>query len=517
MPDDPREVHNLSAADEAEAAAFDTLLRGDEVLGLGQLEQAHEAHLAVDGMRGALRTATWLTILLMERGELARGGGWMARLRDLADRCDEDCIELGYALLPVALRQIGAGDPAGARATFAEALARADRFHDPSLAALGRMGTGQSFLREGRIREAVAWFDEAMVRIAGGAVRPMIAGIVYCGTIEACFATFDMRRAQEWTNALTAWWEAHPEVSQFRGQCLIYRAELMRLHGAWAAAMDEAERAREALSTPPQPALGATLYEQAELHRHRGEFGPAEEAYREASRWGRHPEPGLALLRLAQGRHSAAAASIRRALQEAADPVTRLRLLPAAVEIAVATGDLDAADDAAQALRTIAEQHEAELPRALASQAEGRVRLAREDASGALPLLRAAWAAWQHLDAPYESARVRALIAQACESLGDTETAALEREGAAWTFRELGAAPDLAALEPAAQRPPAGLTPRELEVLRLVAAGKSNRDIAEALVISEKTVARHVSNILAKVDAPSRTAAAAYARDHGLL
>ena len=265
----------------------------------------------------------------------------------------------------------------------------------------------------------------------------------------------------------------------------------------------------------PGPMTSAAV--SPESPRHRGEFGPAEEAYREASRWGRHPEPGLALLRLAQGRHSAAAASIRRALQEAADPVTRLRLLPAAVEIAVATGDLDAADDAAQALRTIAEQHEAELPRALASQAEGRVRLAREDASGALPLLRAAWAAWQHLDAPYESARVRALIAQACESLGDTETAALEREGAAWTFRELGAAPDLAALEPAAQRPPAGLTPRELEVLRLVAAGKSNRDIAKALVISEKTVARHVSNILAKVDAPSRTAAAAYARDHGLL
>ena len=500
-----------------EAAAFETILAGREEEGLAQLEQAHEAYLAVNGVPGALHTATWLTILLMDRGDFARGGGWMAQLRRLADRYEGDCAELGYALLPVGLQQLGSGEPELAGQTFARVIECAERFGDVSLATLGRLGTGQALVRRGAVTEGVAAFDEAMVPVTLGTVRPLVAGIVYCAVIETCYLLFDLRRAQEWTNALSAWWEAHPEVSRFRGQCLVYRAQLMRFHGSWSAAMDEAERAQEALSEPPHPALGSTLYEQAELHRLRGEFRLAEDAYREASRWGRHPEPGLALLRLAQGRTAAAVASIRRSLEEASDPVTRSRLLPACVEVALVAGDIEVARTASEELREIAASRQSDLLSAQAIEAEGAVLLSAGDAAGALHPLRTAWRQWQQLEAPYEAARVRVLLARACDALGDGDTARLERDAAEWTFRELGATHDLADLRRWAAPSPAGLTSREVEVLELVAAGRSNREVALALVISERTVARHVSNILAKMDAPSRTAAAAYAREHGLI
>lgn len=506
-----------SRAATLEAAAFETILAGREEDGLGQLEQAHEAYLAANAVPGALHTATWLTILLLDRGDFARGGGWMAQLRRLADRYEGDCAELGYALLPVGLQQLGSGEPELAVQTFARVIECAERFGDVTLATLGRLGTGQALVRRGAVTEGVAAFDEAMVPVTLGNVRPLVAGIVYCAVIETCYLLFDLRRAQEWTNALSAWWDAHPEVSKFRGQCLVYRAQLMRFHGAWGAAMDEAARAQQALSEPPHPALGSTLYEQAELHRLRGEFRLAEDAYREASRWGRHPEPGFALLRLAQGRAAAALASLRRAMEEASDQVTRSRLLPAYVEVALATGEIDVARTASEELREIAATGQADLLNVQALEAEGAVLLSAGDAAGALRPLRMAWRQWQQLEAPYEAARVRVLLARACEALGDGDTARLEREAAEWTFRELGATHDLARVQHASPTSPAGLTSREVEVLELVAAGRSNREVAAELVISERTVARHVSNILAKMDAPSRTAAAAYAREHGLI
>ena len=269
------------------------------------------------------------------------------------------------------------------------------------------------------------------------------------------------------------------------------------------------------------PAIGAACYQQGELHRLRGEFGAAEEAYRQASRWGREPQPGLALLRLAQGQVDAAAAAIRRALDEAQDDATRPRLLPAYVEIMLATAEVTAARAAADELTAIAETLALPMLRAVAAHATGAVLSPRVDARAALAALRHAWRSWHELDAPYEAARVRVLLALACGQLCDMDGAAMEFDAARWVFEQLGAAPDGARVETLSGKADAGraggLTDREREVLALVAAGKSNRAIAADLFLSEHTVARHVQNILGKLDVPSRTAAAAFAFEHHLL
>jgi ATP/maltotriose-dependent transcriptional regulator MalT len=296
----------------------------------------------------------------------------------------------------------------------------------------------------------------------------------------------------------------------------------MQLRGAWHEAMEEAQRAYERLSQPPvDPAVGAAFYRQAELHRLRGEYSRAESAFREASRWGHRPEPGLALLRLAQGQPDVAAATIRRVMEETAGPISRSTLLPAFVEIMIASGDIQSARAAAGELAEIARDLSAPVLSATADSADGAVSLAEGDALRALGPLRRAWAAWQALDAPYEAALVRVRIGLACRDLGDQDTARLEFDAAQQVFEELGAEPDIARAAALSGNTSlargAGLTGREMEVLRLIAAGNTNRAIAAELVISEKTVARHVSNIFTKLGLSSRSAATAFAYEHGLL
>jgi len=331
-------------------------------------------------------------------------------------------------------------------------------------------------VKAGRVREGLALLDESMVVVTTQELWPFTVGIVYCGVILACSDAFEVARARQWTEALTEWKERQPELVAFTGRCLVHRAEILQLGGSWEDALEEARLAGRRFVETRSPAAGVAHYRQAELLRLKGEFGAAEEAYREASRFGWEPQPGLAQLRLAQGKIEAArAASI-----------------------------------------FLAPQYESAMLDAIVAHAEGAVALAEGDAPAALARLRHAQHIWLSLDAPYEVARTRELIGKACAVLGDDEAGRLELEAARELFERLGAAPDLSRVA-TRSRARYGLSERELEVLRLVASGKSNREVASTLVISEHTVARHLQNIYAKLSVSSRAAATAFAFAHELV
>jgi DNA-binding CsgD family transcriptional regulator len=507
-------------AHELELLSTSAYMLGREDDYLGALERAHHAYLDAGEALRAARCAGWIGMTLALRGEVGPATGWLGRAQRLVDRDQRDCAERGWMLLPVMFQHEAAGDFAGAAAAAADAVEVGERFGDADLVALAVHGQGQMLIGDGRVREGLALLDEAMVAVTTKELSPIVTGFVYCGVILACQEVYELRRAQEWTVALTRWCEGQPDLVAFTGRCLIHRAEILQLRGAWSDALEEARRAgrRQGLS---QAGTGQAFYRQGELHRLRGDPAAAEEAFRESSRRGWEPQPGLALLRLAQGRIDAAAAAIRRATGESTDPLRRAGLLPASVEIMLAVGDIEEARNCCRELEEIAENVESAMLGAIAAHARGAVDLAEGDVHTALVSLRHGLEAWQELGAPYDAARARVLIALACRALGDDDAAVLELEAARDVFAQLGAAPDLARVErlarPAGAGESHGLTRRELQVLRLVAAGKTNRAIAGELVISERTVARHVSNIFAKLRLSSRAAATAYAYEHDLV
>ena len=524
------ELRRLSSADldsplgpeDLERLAVAAYLIGEGAQSEEAWTRAHQEHLNADNAEGAARCAFWLAFQLLNSVDKVRGMGWMARAGRLLEGVEGECVEQGYLLFFRGLQSVFAGKPDVAQAVFAEAAAVGEHFRDPDLIALARHGVGRALLRQGRTVDGIRLLDEVMVAVTMGEVGPVVSGDVYCSVIEACHEIFDLPRAAAWTDALNRWCEARPQVVPYRGTCLVRRSEIMQLHGEWPGAAEEAERARDRLSDPPgQPALGAAFYQLAELHRLRGEFARAEAAYEKSSEHGRDPQPGVALLRMAQKRPDAALASIGRALEDSARLPRRASLLAAFVEISLAVDDISAAERAGAELTSIAEEVGAPLLHGLAARARGAALLSRGDARGALRVLNEAMAVWIELSAPYEAARTRVHVARACRALDDPDSGRRELTLARRTFQRLGAAPDLERVHAlhGGPGPPrvGGLTKRQAEVLKLVATGRTNRQIAMELFISEKTVARHVSNIFGKLGVETRAAATAFAFRNDLV
>ena len=388
---------------------------------------------------------------------------------------------------------------------------------EPDLLAFGRLSAAQAALVAGDIERSMRMFDEVMLSVTTGDVSPIPAGIIYCAVVDGCVEACDLRRAAEWTEALRRWCDDQPDLVPYRGQCLVHRSQVLLAQGSWAEAATEADLACQRLADPFHPALGLARYQQGELHRVRGELAAAAEAYREASRHGHDAAPGFALLRLAEGDVDGAVRAARRMLDEHGPGPSRSGLLAAAVEVRLAAGDTAGAGELADELASLAAAVGTDLPAAAAAYARGTVLLASGDAPSAIAELRAACKAWRDLQIPFEVARARFQLGLAYLAAGDKDAADLEVAGARAAFESLGAAVDLARIVSVAPDGAGVLTERECQVLRLVAAGMTNREIAAELVISEHTVSRHLQNMFMKLEVTSRAAATAYAYKHHLV
>jgi DNA-binding NarL/FixJ family response regulator len=474
-------------------------------------ERAYEHCLTVGDVLGAAEVALWIACQRIVQGEVGPGSGWLARAARLVEQDGTDSAAAAFLGVSQSLARAIEGALDEALAMTSAAVEACRRHGRDDLVALALHQEGLFLLNAGRVDEGMARLDEAVVTLGSPRVTPMVAGIVYCGTIAGCWSVYDLRRAHEWTAAMSTWCDAQPELGNFSSECKVRRAELKQLRGAWPDARDEL--AGVPATDGDAWAAGAAANLRGNLDRLQGRYDAADDAFAVAGRLGTDPQPGLALLRLAQGSVQAAAAMIRRCLAEVTDDARRVELLAAGVEILLAVDDNEAAEQAAADLAVIADRTRIPLVRAMSAHARALVCLAEDAPAEALPLARAALRHWVEVKAPYQEARARVLLADACRALGDTESAQRESDLAVAAFEELGATPDLARLRTAEGL----LTPRELEVLRLVVTGATNRAIAAQLVLSERTVDRHVSNMFNKLGVSTRAAATAQAFERGLV
>jgi ATP/maltotriose-dependent transcriptional regulator MalT len=506
-------------ADELEMLAVAANLIGRDNDSIHAWERAHVDHLRAGRRERAAQSACWAALVLLLRGEMAQAGAWMTRAERIVDELGADApvAARGMLLIPAALAALTAGDAQTAGELAERIITIAIAVDEPDLLAFGRLAAAQAVLVAGDISRSMRMFDEVMLSVTMGDVSPIPAGIIYCAVVDGCVEACDLRRAAEWTEALRRWCDDQPDLVPYRGQCMVHRSQVLLAQGAWAEAAIEAELACRRLSEPLHPALGLAHYQRGELLRLRGELDPAAEAYREASRCGHDPAPGLALLRLAEGDVDGAARAARRMLGEHGPGPARCGLLVAAVEVRLAAGDTAGAVELADELASLAAAMGNDLPAAYAAYARGTVLLASGDAPSAIATLRAVCREWRDLHMPYEVARTRYQLGLAYRAVADDDAAALELDAARATFESLGASADLARIDAVAAAAPGVLTARECQVLRLVAAGMTNRGIATELVISEHTVSRHLQNMFMKLGVTTRTAATAYAYQHHLV
>jgi ATP/maltotriose-dependent transcriptional regulator MalT len=506
-------------ADDLERLATAAYLTGRDLEFQRLQERLHRVHADADDEARAARCAFWLALFSLLRGEIGPANAWIARGQRLVE--DRDCVERGYVMIAVAEQQLRDGHADAAHATARQAAGVGECFDDADLTAAARHAQGRALIDQGDVVEGLKRLDETMLAVVADELSPIMTGMMYCSVIDTCRQVYALGRAREWTSAFSRVCEQQPDMSAFTGTCLVHRSEILQLQGAWPDALTEAcracERAQRAERKPP----GAAFYQQAEIHRLRGEFAKAEDAYHSASELGCEPQPGLALLRLAQGRTDAACAAIRRLTSATGDRLRRARLLPAYLEIMLAIGDVEDARPARDELQELADVFDTDDLRAVVAQADGAIALIEGHAHAALDPLRRAFEHWQRLEAPYEAARVRVLIGEACRALGDDEAARLEHKSARSEFERLGAQPELVRMDAPDMlgQPTPGhpLTARELQVLRLISSGHTNKEIASELCLSERTIDRHVSNILSKLEVPTRAAAAVHAVHHKFL
>lgn len=515
-----RDPANLTAVEfEALADAAWWLCRSGE--SIAARHQAYGAFRDAQDDRGAARTAARLFHEHFYRGESSVAVGWLRRGFRHVER-DPGCVECGWLRMAEAELHLHHGplDEAVDGATQAIQVAR--DHGDADLAAIGMQLLGRALVAQGRIDQGLAVLDEAMTAVLAGELNPLAAGWVYCSVILACKDLADLQRAGEWTEAARVWCEALPTTTPYsQGLCRIYRGEVLALRGAWAEAEAELRRAhQELLPHKPQGAAEAS-YGVGEILRRRGDLAGAEREFARAQQLGWDPQPGMAMLRLAQGRVDAASAALRSALaSHTVDRFARARLLAAQVEVSIAAGRLDDAREAARELAAIADGLTCAVVQATASMTQGALQIAEGAPTAALEDLRRGLNGWRALALPFEEAQARLLIGMTRRMLDDEEGGRIEIDAARAAFEQLGAAADVrhaAALLRDGRAAPRVLTDREVEVLRFVASGKCNRDIAGALHISEHTVARHMQNILAKLGVSSRAAATSAAIRSGLL
>jgi DNA-binding NarL/FixJ family response regulator len=520
------EVYTLltSAGEELDADRLEMLAVAANLIGrdddsIRAWERAHVDHLRAGRRDRAALCACWAALILLLRGEMAQAGGWMTRAERIVEELGPDVpvAARGMLLIPATLAALHGGDADTARDLAERMITIAAAVDEPDLLAFGRLSVAQAALAAGDIAGSMRMFDEVMVSVTMGDVSPIPAGIIYCAVVDGCVEACDLRRAAEWTEALRRWCDDQPDLVPYRGQCMVHRSQVLLAQGSWGDAVAEAERACQRLADPLHPALGLAHYQRGELHRLRGELAAAADAYREASRCGHDPVPGFALLRLAEGDVDGAVRAARRMLDEHGPGPARSALLAAAVEVNLAAGDTAGARKHADELASLAAAVGTEMVSAFAEHGRGTVLLASGDAPAAIAALRAACRSWRDLQMPYEVARTRFRLGLAYRAAGDDDAAELELDAARAAFVSLGASVDLARIDSTAPAKDGVLTERECEVLRLVAAGKTNREIAAELVISEHTVSRHLQNMFMKLGVTSRAAATAYAFQHHLV
>jgi len=480
--------------------------------------KAYAAFVAAGDDRGAAGVAARLAIEHFLREEASVGAGFLMRAQRHAEGIANG-PESGFLALLEALVARFTGDFDRAVELSERAIEVGRRHGVSDLVGMAIHSEGLALVALGRIPEGVALLDEAMAAVVAGELSPYFTGVIYCSVISACLELGDLRRAGEWNEAALVWCDTLPPGSPFPPRCRVNRAEVARLRGSWAEAEAEATLAAEQLVGQESGLVASAFVQLGEVRRRLGDLSGAEAAFERAQELGQDPQPGLALVRLAQGNADAARSALRVALSGAFHPLARARLLAAQVEAALAADALDEARIAANELQGMADGIDLAAFPAAAATAAGSLALAEGDVPAALDALRRATGMWQDLRLPYETARARALLGRALLAGADEEGARRELRGALAAFERLGAAGDVAEVGAALEGGralPAGLTAREAEVLRLVAAGKTNRDIAVELVISEHTVARHLQNMFAKLRVSSRAAATAFAFEHGL-